>query len=54
MKKTELRAVIKYFYSRGLTPKQTEIKAVLDLAFLESSFSFSIVKQNIAGFKVLV
>jgi [histone H3]-lysine36 N-dimethyltransferase SETMAR len=49
MEKTELRAVIKYFHLKGLTP--TEIKAELDSTLLASAPSFSMVKKWVAEFK---
>jgi histone-lysine N-methyltransferase SETMAR len=49
MEKTKLRAVIKYFHIKGLSP--TEIKAELDSTLGESAPSFSTVKTWVADFK---
>lgn len=49
MEKAEIRAVIKYFHIKGLSPK--EIKAELDGTLGESSPSYSTVKTWVADFK---
>ncbi|CAH2090560.1 unnamed protein product [Euphydryas editha] len=49
MEKSEKRAVIKYFYLKGLTPFQ--IKEELDSTLKDSSPSYSTVKQWVSEFK---
>lgn len=49
MEKSEKRAVIKYFYLKGLTPLQ--IKKELDSTLKDSSPSYSMVKQWVSEFK---
>lgn len=49
MEKLEIRAVIKYFYLKGLTPK--EIKEEMDSTLGTSSPSYSTVKQWVSEFK---
>ena len=49
MEKIELRAVIKYFFIKGLSP--TEIKAELDSTLNQSAPSFTTVKTWVADFK---
>ena len=49
MEKLEIRAVIKYFFLKGLTA--TEIKSELDSTMAESAPSFTTVKRWVADFK---
>uniref|UniRef100_A0A0K0EG22 HTH_48 domain-containing protein n=1 Tax=Strongyloides stercoralis TaxID=6248 RepID=A0A0K0EG22_STRER len=49
MEKIEIRAVIKYFFIKGLSP--TEIKADLDGTLGDSAPSFATVKNWVAEFK---
>ncbi|CAH2083387.1 unnamed protein product [Euphydryas editha] len=49
MEKSEKRAVIKYFYLKGLTPFQ--IKEELDPTLKDSSPSYSTIKQWVSEFK---
>lgn len=49
MEKLEKRAVIKYFYLKGFTPKQ--IKEEMDTTLKDSSPSYSTIKQWVSEFK---